>query len=220
MGGELQLNKEDLIRLFNKEQRIEIEFPGVRRETAGSVIRLVSLNGEEGLVSFSELDEETVEAAIRVQTDYFRQLGQRFEWKVYDYDKPADLKERLTAHGFDVGEAEALLVLPLNEDNPLLGLSIPSPVRRITDEAGIDDIMLLEQVVWGESQVGIGERLKRDLREDPEHIFIYAAYDGGKAVSAAWMYLHEGTSFGSLWGGSTLPDYRQQGLYTSLIAAR
>ena len=39
-------------------------------------------------------------------------------------------------------------------------------------------------------------------------------------AGAAWIYFHHGSSFASLWGGSTLPQYRGQGLYSALLAVR
>lgn len=214
------MNKEEVIRLFNKEQRIEIEYPSFRREEAGRIIRQVSLTDHDGYISYSELDHETADEVIREQVAYFQELGQQFEWKVYDYDQPENLKEKLQALGFKVDDPEALMIIQLRHDHPLLCLTVPTNIHRITDDAGIDDIISLEEEIYGQSYSGLGASLKRDQRNDPENLLIYAFYDKGRAVSAAWMYLHKGTSFGSLWGGTSLPEYRQKGLYTALIAVR
>ena len=45
----------------------------------------------------------------------FEHLGQDFEWKLFEHDRPSDLKERLEGHGFLVEEAEAIMVLDLAE---------------------------------------------------------------------------------------------------------
>ena len=34
------------------------------------------------------------------------------------------------------------------------------------------------------------------------------------------MELIAGTAFAGLWGGATLPEYRQRGIYRALVAAR
>lgn len=214
------MNKEQLIALFNTEQRIDQIIAGFRREEEGGMIRQVSLTGGEGYVTYSALTNETVQHAINEQLSYFEQLDQRFEWKLYDYDQPANLKDKLLEHGFTIGDPEGLLVMQLTEGDFMLSCEIPSSIIRITDEAGINDIVLLEEEIWGESHRELGEELIRNLKNDPDSLFIYAAYEDGKAVSAAWMYLHNGTSFGSLWGGSTLSAYRNKGLYTSLLAVR
>lgn len=214
------MHKDELLQLFTKEQRREITYPGYLREESGRIIRQVSLNDDDGYVIYSDLTEDLVEEAIVEQTLYYKKLGQRFEWKVYDYDKPADLKERLQLHGFKIGELETMMVLPLNADNPLLSCIIPSNIRQVTNESEIDEIMLLEEAIWGISHAEVGASLKRELLDNDKYLQIFAAYDHDKMVSAAWINFHYGTSFSSIWGGSTLPDYRNKGLYTLLLAAR
>jgi GNAT superfamily N-acetyltransferase len=210
----------EILDLYNRQQRIELDYPDVHREVAGNVIRHISTNGEFGFVIYSNLDENNIEAAIEEQVAHFAGLNMAFEWKVYDYDRPADLKERLVKHGFTIGDAEALLVLDLYSEPLVLIYPISPLVRQVSQPGEIDKIMHLEETVWGESHAEHGKRLKKDLVETPERLAVYAAYDGDTAVSAAWMYYHPGTDFASLWGGTTLPAYRRQGLYTSLLAVR
>jgi GNAT superfamily N-acetyltransferase len=166
------------------------------------------------------LTEDQVEAAIDAQIVHYSRLGLPFEWKVYDYDQPADLKERLERRGFQIGDGEALVVLDLNDHPEVPNAPISPLVRRVVDAAGVDDIMKMEERVWGYSHSQHGEHLKKDLETHPDNLTVYAAYDRDIVVSAAWIYFHPGTDFASLWGGSTLPEYRQQGLYTSLLAVR
>ncbi|SFE20125.1 hypothetical protein SAMN04487969_101610 [Paenibacillus algorifonticola] len=216
------MNREQLLALFTKEQRIDIAFPGYRRETDGGVIRQIALenDSEGGFILYTELNEDNVDEAIAAQLAYFRELGQSFEWKVYSDDKPRNLKERLLAHGFDIGEEEAMMVIQLAEGHELLQCEISPAIRPVTDAAGIDALVVLEEAVWGVSHIEHGERLKQDLQDEQIGLRIYAAYAGDKMVSAAWMYLHEGTSFASIWGGSTLAEYRGKGYYTALLAVR
>ena len=166
------------------------------------------------------MDESTVEATIDEQINYFNRLEQPFEWKVFDYDQPSDLRERLRARGFTIEEQEALMIMDITKGEQLLDIPKQSEIRRITDEQGIWDIIKLEDEVWGESHQALGDRLVQDLHDDPANFFAYAAYIDGKVVSAAWMYLHEGTPFASLWGGSTLAEFRKRGLYSSLLGIR
>jgi len=78
----------------------------------------------------------------------------------------------------------------------------------------------LENAVWGTDHHDLGERLIRDLRERPEVVSLYLSFAGQQPASAAWMYFHSGSRFASLWGGSTLPQFRNQGHYSLLLAAR
>ncbi|MGG4144177.1 N-acetyltransferase [Paenibacillus algorifonticola] len=216
------MNQEQLIALFTKEQRIEITFPGYRREQEGGVIRQIALENESegGFVLHTDLNENNVDEAIVKQLAYFRELKQSFEWKVYSDDKPSNLKERLLAHGFNIGEEEAMMVIQLADGHELLQYEIPTSIRPVTDAAGIDALVALEETVWGVPHAEHGERLKQDLQDKQIGLHIYAAYDGDQMVSAAWMYLHEGTSFASIWGGSTLAEYRGKGHYSALLAVR
>jgi GNAT superfamily N-acetyltransferase len=210
----------EILELYNRQQRIELDYPDVHREVVGNVIRHISTNGEFGFIIYSNLDENQIEAAIEEQVAHFAGLKMAFEWKVYDYDRPPDLKERLVHHGFTIGDAEALLVLDLYSEPLVLTYPISPLVRQVTEAGDIDKIMHLEETVWGESHAEHGKRLKTDLAETPERLAVYAAFDAERVVSAAWMYYHPGTEFASLWGGTTLPAYRKQGLYTSLLAVR
>lgn len=166
------------------------------------------------------MNESTADAIIEEQITYFNNLKQSFEWKVFDYDQPLDLRERLRSRGFDIEEQEALMIMDLAEGDQLLNILLKPEIRRVTDVQGIWDIIKLEDDVWGVSHQALGERLVQDLHDDPANFFAYAAYVDGKVVSAAWMYLHEGTPFASLWGGSTLADFRKRGLYSSLLGIR
>ena len=99
------MDKARIIALYDQDQRKDITYPRARREVTANVVRLVhtSDNGE-GVVIYSQLDVSNVEDVIREQVAYYEGIGQDFEWKAYDYDKPPDLKNRLAAHGFEVEE--------------------------------------------------------------------------------------------------------------------
>ena len=49
------------------------------------------------------------------QIAYFRTVNSGFEWKYYAHDQPADLPQRLLAHGFTTeGELEAIMVAEMS----------------------------------------------------------------------------------------------------------
>jgi hypothetical protein len=219
LGGTV-MNREMVLELFNKHMRIDITYPGYLRERTESVIRQVSLTNEEGLIIFSEMDDSCADAVIEEQITYFVQIKQRFEWKVFDFDQPCDLRSKLRAQGFTIEEQEALMVADLSDGHQLLNIPVNPEIKRITDEQGINDIVRLEDKVWGVSHHELGMRLIQDLHDEAVQLSVYAAYVDGKAVSAAWMYLHEGTPFASLWGGSTVLEFRKRGIYSSLLGIR
>ena len=112
------------------------------------------------------------------------------------------------------------MVMELDDSHPLLTNNQPLGVKEITDEQGIQDIVVLEDTIWNESQKELGERLWRDKQNNPDSLYIYGIYEDGQLVSAAWMYLETNSSFASFWGGSTLPSFRGKGYYTKLLTAR
>ncbi|OGO33742.1 MAG: hypothetical protein A2W35_12310 [Chloroflexi bacterium RBG_16_57_11] len=214
------MDKFELLETYTRQQRIELDYPDIKREVEGSVVRQISLAGEDGFVIYSRLDGETAEAAIAAQIARFQSIQQDFEWKVYDYDLPKDLVDRLRRRGFEIGEPEALLVLDLTSRPEALIHTVPLSVMRITDPGEVDAVVALENAVWGTDHHDLGEFLKRELREHPEMVSVYLSFKGQQLASAAWIFFHPGSSFASLWGGSTLPLFRNQGHYTHLLAAR
>ncbi len=59
------------------------------------IVRSVAADGRGWSgITWSELDDSCADAVIADQVSYFGQLGQRFEWKLYDYDQPPDLAGR------------------------------------------------------------------------------------------------------------------------------
>ncbi len=119
-------------------------------------------------------------------------------------------------------ETEAVLVLDLQAIPPALTQPVTHDVRRITDPAGLEDVRAITRAVWGEDDDDdwIVEALAATLRDAPEELSVYVAYVDGVPASYGRVDFHEGSDFAGLWGGSTLPEYRQRGLYTALVAVR
>ena len=215
------MNRPQTIALYDQDQRKDIEYPDMRREVTPNVVRHIDTSDHrEGIISYSQLNEANAEDTIREQVSYFESLGQGFEWKLYDYDQPADLKERLDAHGFIVEEAEAIMVLDLEDAPELFWRPVTHQVQRITDPGKVSDVLSVEQQVWEEDFSWLGEYLGGTLRRYPEQMSVYVAYVNGQPASAAWTYFPDHSQFASLWGGSTVSDFRKHGLYTALLAVR
>jgi len=210
----------ELLALFDRQMRIETQFPGVLQETVGNVVRSISPNEGFGFISYSSLLEETADAEIDAQVAFFRAKHMRFEWKVYDHDRPTDLRQRLQQRGFNVEEPEALMILDLDHA-PDFYWNQPLPhIEHITEPEGLEDVIRMEEEVWGTDHSWMRALQGKDLVEHPHLISMFAVPADGRLVSAAWMYYHPPTQFASLWGGSTLPAYRGRGFYTALLAVR
>jgi hypothetical protein len=215
------MNKSQIIALYDQDQRKDVEYPGMRREVTPNVVRHVDTSGTgEGMIIYSQLNETNSEETIREQVIYFESIGQDFEWKVYDYDRPSDLKERLGAYGFIVEEAEALVVLDLEDTPEILWQPVRHNVQRIRDPEKLVDVQTVEQQVWDEDSSWVLHYLGGALSHYPEQMSVYVAYVDNQPASAARIYFPEHSQFASLWGGATISGFRKQGLFTALVAVR
>jgi len=212
------MNSEEILTLFDREQRMEIEFPDMEKQTLPHLVRFVRPAPGMSFVLYSCLDNDTVDTVIQEQIDYFSAKNQPFEWKVYAHDTPPDLKERLEAYGFEPEDADAVMVLDLRETPPSLLEPVTADVRPVTVDQ-LDDVIAVEEQVWGGNFEWMRQRMGSHL-EIPGYLSMYVAYVDGEPACAGWIYFHTKSRFASLWGGSTVAAYRQRGLYTSVLATR
>jgi hypothetical protein len=218
------MDLQQLLALYDEEERVNMKIPRFRREEVGSVIRHVATRSDEGddsgLVIYSRLIEADADRVIQEQVDYFDALGTGFEWKLYQHDTPLDLRDRLAARGFEIGDAEAIMVLELDHAPPAL-LALPAhEVRRIADPGLIDEVLSVRDEDQRESHVDLADHLRKTLTEHPEMLSVYAIYVDGGPVASGWLYRDPASPFASLWGGTTLAAYRKRGYYTALLAVR
>lgn len=209
----------ELLNLFDKEQRVEIEYPGFRKEVGPHAVRFVSETSESSFVLHSTLNESNADSVIRDQIDFFKHIHKPFEWKVFDHDTPVDLKERLSAHGFQADEVEAVMVLDLRKTPQDLIKPVLNSAQRISAREQLEDVITVEEQVWNDDFGWISDRLGNDL-EVPDYLQVYVAYVDGNPACTGWIYFHPNSRFASLWGGSTVAGYRTRGLYTSVLAVR
>jgi predicted GNAT family acetyltransferase len=215
------MNPGQLRALYDDDQRIHYEYSVARREAFPHLVRHVNLDGGDGFIMYSRLTAENADAAVREQIAYFTALSQNFEWKLYSHDTPADLKDRLIAQGFEVEEAEAIMVLEVGNMPEILRQSVSHDIRRTTNPDLIaKEVLVVHDQVWNEDISAHAKELANELRKTPDGISFYSAYADDKPVSSAWIRFTLDSPFASLWGGSTLAEYRERGFYTALLAIR
>jgi GNAT superfamily N-acetyltransferase len=206
-----------LLARYDHDERFAATSPGRRREELPDLVRQIDLLGGAGTVIYSRLTADNVEDAITEQVEYFAALGQGFEWKAFSHDQPADLVQRLAARGFEVEEKEAVLVLEV-ESAPS---SVPShTVKRIKHPEELDEAAGVKSQVYGGDADTLFKHLAAELTNDPASLSVYLAYLDGAPAACGWIRFPARSAFASLWGGSTLPQQRKRGLYTSLLNAR
>jgi GNAT superfamily N-acetyltransferase len=218
------MDRDELLAVFDREQRLEIEWYGTRREATSSVVRQVPEPGYggEGSIIYSQLTADNADEVITEQVRYFEGLGLDFEWKAYDHDQPPDLLARLTRFGLEPEDPEAVMVLDLDHAPAALWQPIRHDVRRVREPARLGEVLAVHERVWGASRSHpwLAGQLAQEMTEDAEHISVYVAYLDGMPASSAWIRFHPPSQFASLWGGSTVPEHRRRGLYTALLSIR
>ena len=218
------MDSNELLRQYDLEERIAAQPNDMRREETRYVIRHVPLAPKtgfrNGFISYSRLGEGAVEPAIDEQIRFFDNLGVGFEWKVYSHDTPPDLRQRLAARGFEIEDAEAIMVLALSEAPPQLLAPVSHDVRLLDDPDQLDDYFAVQREVWQKDLAGQAGHLRDSMIMYPEPLAVYVAYDQDKPVASARLFYDGRSPFASLWGGSTLASHRKQGFYTALLAVR
>ena len=217
MGGMVDL---DLLTRFDREARFAAEFPGLRREESPTLVRQVDLVGSSGAVIYSRLTADTVDTAVRGEIDYFRSIGQDFEWKVYAHDQPTDLTERLAGMGFIIDDAETVMVLDLESSWFKNTGEVSADVRRLTSPSELGEVSALKRRVSGSAANDPLAQLAFEMETAPNYLSVYMARLDGQPAATGWIRFPDNSAFASLWGGVTLPEARNRGLYTALVQAR
>lgn len=218
-------NAAELLRAYDRQLRGSVPDPlpnGWIVERDDPVIRFIGL-GKRGWVLYRDLAGargDALDALIEREIRAFDGRVERFEWKYHAHDLPADLPDRLLDHGFvpedletiEVGRVEQMAVPPAPPDGVAL--------REVTDLADLARIEQLEATVWNEDYSGFAADLAAEVQADPTAITIVVAEAEDTVVSAGWLRYERGTEFATMWGGSTLVEWRGRGIYRSLVAHR
>ena len=144
------MDSHDIFQRYRSERRRE-SYAGYRLELLPHLSRYVAeIPGAQGMVVFAQLDAENSGRTIDEQITYFQEIGQNFEWKVYDFDSPSTLKHLLAERGFEPDENEAFLVLKAAEWKPIDHHVPGVRIERITGRHQLRDYVSAEEEIWSE----------------------------------------------------------------------
>lgn len=183
--------------------------------------------GHRGFVSYRSLDGLTgpaLDGLIAQTVAHYAADPQltSFEWKTRGHDAPADLPQRLTAHGLQAEDTETVMV----GEARLLAQPVPLPegvtIRRIDLQPDPRPDVLravrAQERAFGQP-FGVDDLMRR-IETGQGRVEVWVAETPQEVVCAGRLELVPGSEFAGLWGGGTLPEWRGRGLYRALTAAR
>jgi|SRR5687768_2654925 len=213
------MNRKNLLVQYDKALRLRMMYPEARKEITKDVVRFVRNAPGMNFIGFTFANEPELERVIDQELEYFVPMKQPFTWKVYEHDLLPSLGEKLIARDFTSDDDRAdVMVLDLKNASQHLFESGRADVRRITTLDGLKDIVHVMDKVYGGHNIWVNERLGMHLKI-PGYLSVYAAYVDNRPASIAWTYFPHG-HFATLFAGSTIAEYRRQGLYTGLLSTR
>jgi hypothetical protein len=208
------MEKNEVLSLFDQNRKN----PGKTFEVEAYFVRQPGKNGAEGMIYYSCYPPGKLIEGINEQIIYFSELQQDFEWKVFEHDQPNNLKETLINQGFIAEPSEAFLVLDLENIPDSSKVNPQVNIKRLTKLDEVTDYEKVLKIIHGEGQQ---PWLRQEFIEQPEIASLYVAYIKNKPVSIGRLCFDaEQPNFAGFFGGSTLPEYRRQGIYTALVFAR
>ncbi len=198
------------------------DLAGSAVEDLGTIVRWLAGPGQ-GLsaITWSDLHEGNADQVIAAQRDYFAARGEGVEWKLYDYDRPANLADRLVAAGFVPDDEELMLVAETAAIQADVVLPAGVRLEPVTDEAGVRALMAVHRHEPGSEEMSwLTETLLAALGDPRQLTEMVVAMAGDEPVSSARIEFVRGTDFAGLWGGSTVPQWRGKGIFRALVAYR
>lgn len=214
------MDDKDLLELYDREMRIEIDINGMTKETFPDLVRFLRPGPGMSFILYSRLTAANADERIAEQIARFDGWDGPFSWDLYSHDQPPDMLQRLLDHGFELdGEPGSVMVLDLTEAPDSLFSAPTAGVKRIERREQLADVINILEAVWGGSFAWIDERLGENMTV-PGYLSVYVAEVDGKPASCAWIYFNPHSQFAGLFGGATLPEIRGRGLYTALLAVR
>jgi len=212
------MNKKNLLVRYDKDLRLRLMVPEARKEITNHVVRFIRKAPGMNFVGFTFANERQLDHVIDHELEYFAPMNQPFTWKVYEHDLLPGIEEKLSARGFVGDGGDAVMVLDIKHAQPALFQPVTADIRRIDTREGLQDVIHVLDKVWGGNNTWVNDRLGSHL-QIPGYLSVYVAYVEDQPASIAWTYFPRG-SFATLFAGSTIAEYRKQGLYTSLLGTR
>jgi len=214
-----------LLAAYDAELRTDAETPSALTVDRLGPVRLVTFAGGRGFVTYKDLggaDAQVIQRLVTEAVAYYRGKPEvnRVEWKTRGHDHAPGLRHALLRNGFTADEPESIMIGEAN----MLAVDVPLPagvqLRRVTTDADVRAMCAMVAAVFGDpsSDEEADSLLRRLTFSDGMELWV--AETQGQIISAGRLEPVRGSQFAGIWGGATRPDWRGQGVYRALTAAR
>jgi GNAT superfamily N-acetyltransferase len=194
---------------------------GAIAEHGANYVRRVANDGPGWCeVCWSSLDATAADEAIAAQIEFYGSRNLSFVWRVYDYDPPPDLGERLVEAGFIESGTSAVMIAETSRLSREPVLPDGTELLHVSDEAGVDLLIDVHESVFGHSHDELRRSILRRLDVAPQETDMFVVLAGGVPISSSRIEFLPATEFAALWGGSTVPEWRAKGIYRALVFRR
>ena len=216
---------DDLLIAYDQQLRTDAETPSAIAVERLGPLRLVTFPGGKGFVTYQDLDRasaQTIAHWVAEALAYYRDDPEivRIEWKTRGHDHAPGLHEALLQNGFEPDETESVMIGPASALNVDVQLPPGISLRRVTEERDIRAMSAMQDEVFGNSvSDGNADAILRRVACD-DGMELWVAEFEGLIVSAGRLEPVRDTDFAGIWGGATRADWRGQGIYRAVTAAR
>jgi len=209
------LSKSDVQAWLNED--LLRESLGTSVEVGRIAVRRIHHSGKLNLVHLIADPGNELEAEIDRQIQFFQSRNQSFEWTVESRLNPPGLLESLGRRGFEIGPVEQIVVRPVAESE-----DVPPPTRfrQVETESDLTDFCAVASTVFEKDYSLTTQDLRDHLERGSSDHVAFLGLHQGKPVAVARLYSSAETPIAGLYGAGTLPEFRGQGHYQDLIAAR
>lgn len=213
-----------LLAAYDQQLRADSETPGAVSVDRLGPLRFVKFAGGRGFVTYQDLDgasAATIAGWVAEALAFYREDPEivRVEWKTRGHDHAPGLHEALIGNGFEPEETESIMIGNASALN--VDVQLPSGVslRRVSEESDVRAMSAMQDEVFEDISSDRGEALvRRVAREDGMELWV--AEHQGAIISAGRLEPVPDTEFAGIWGGSTRKEWRGQGIYRAVTAAR
>lgn len=217
--------QEQYLRAYDQQLRTDAETPSAISVSIEGPLRLVTFAGGRGFITYQDLGGTSatdIPGLVATALNHFKADPHitEVEWKTRGHDHAPGLHEALLANGFIPGTPESIMIGPLEA----LAADVPLPpgvtLRKVTSEADIRTMSAVADKAFGEpvSHTRADSLIARLARNDGMELWIAEA--DGRMVSTGRLEPVPNTDFVGIWGGATLKEFRDRGIYRALTAAR